>query len=862
MQFNWYILRSMLYCPYKAWQLIKENNGKNEDISLPNKLTSQDKIAFAAWQYSVMLLAGKSIQIAERAKRLFESVKEMLNKGEPPSFHKNSHCLDCKFWVSCHQKLKERDCISLLGGMPAKTIAKYHSKGIFTVLQLSHLFRLRRKRNRPQTSGNYLWELKALAMREKKTFVLQTPDIIESVVSIYLDFEGLPEDDFIYLIGAIVKEEGKEYQCFSFWANDKKREDTIFSRLFDLLRLYPDATIFHYGSYETKELKKWKKLCRENFLVIEKRMINLLSYFRTHVYPPTYTNGLKEIGGFLGFQWNEKEVTGLQSIEWRKNWEATAGEKWKAWLIQYNLDDCNALIKVHEWFKQLSINGERDDVQQVSKMKKYTPYRLQNNTEYSEDFQCINKAAYFDYQHSKIYWRNRNLVAKKRKKAIHFGKGQMVWQPKKVNEVIQMPVLEICPHCGHKKVYHSSKQRTFLQTDLKFTRKGIKQWVIEYRSSGGKCARCAKKYYDSVLKQVRYGNNVFAWSINLYVNYRNSFLMVSRLLEEQFGVWTNPTYFNDRNYQWWQRFKPEVDYCWQIILNSPVIHIDETTVRLTRGDDKGYVWVFATPHTVYYHLTLTREVSFLQEWLKDYKGVVVTDFFPGYESVSVIRQKCLIHLIRDLNDDLFKNPFDEEYKLMVAAFGQLLRKIVVTIDRYGLKKFYLKKHIKDTDQFYKKFVVAEQKGVLSIKYAKRLKKHWNELWTFLNYDGVPWNNNNAEVAIKAFAQHRRTVNGQVSNKGLKEYLSMLTIAQTCRYRDLSFLSFLRYKSGIWENVPAEALPGYLPFQQAKVFVHRLRLQDRGEWEVWVSEGKNPGFIPLDPVRVYEGGWKGWEDWLK
>lgn len=43
----------------------------------------------------------------------------------------------------------------------------------------------------------------------------------------------------------------------------------------------------------------------------------------------------------------------------------------------------------------------------------------------------------------------------------------------------------------------------------------------------------------------------------------------------------------------------------QIIRSSPFIHIDETTVRLAKGKDKGYVWAFATTHTVFYHLMLT-----------------------------------------------------------------------------------------------------------------------------------------------------------------------------------------------------------------------------------------------------------------
>jgi len=840
----------MLYCPYKAWQLQKEENLQSHISVQSNKSQLYDKIARAAWHYSEMVATGQIIQTTEKAKKLFEDVKEMMNKSIAPVFYKNAHCHECPFWKSCHQKLKEKDCISLLGGMSSNVVLKYHNKGIFTVLQLSHLFRLRRRRNRPQSSGSYLWELKALSIREKKTFVLRVPEIREHDISIYIDFEGLPDKDFIYLAGAVIKEPEREDQFFSYWANDKENEEIIFLNLFELLQQYPEAVIFHYGSYETKALKKWKRIYKEEFAAIEKRMINLLSYFRTHVYTPTYSNGLKEISRFLGFNWTEAEADGLHSIEWRKNWESSGGEKWKTKLIQYNLDDCNALIRVHEWLKQLSIDDEQNNVQRISKMKKYTPYRLQNNTEYGEDFQYISKAAYFDYQRSKIYWRSEkrpSAAYKKKSQPKHFGRGHLVWQPKRINEIIQIAPLKRCPHCGCRKLYRAVKQRTFRITDLKFTATGIKQWVIEYHSGSGKCSRCRLKYNDSVLKQLRLGENLLAWAVNLYVNYHVSFAMVSRMLYEQFGIWANPTYFNDRNYYWWQKFKPEVDYCWQIIRNSPIIHIDETTVRLAKGKDRGYVWAFATPHTVFYHLTLTRETAFLQEWLKDYNGIIVTDFFPGYESVPVKRQKCLIHLIRDLNDDLFKNPFDEEYKLLVNSFNLVLKKIVATVDRYGLKKFHLKKYEKDIARFYKGFVDCKHESELTMKYAKRLKKHWDELWTFLHHDSLPWNNNNAEAAIKAFALHRRGVNGQVSENGLKEYLSMLTISQTCRYRDISFLDFLRGRTGIWQNIDPALLPGFLPLSQSKLFVRKLKLQNKKEWEEWVKSRKRPGFIPEDPA---------------
>ena len=65
------------------------------------------------------------------------------------------------------------------------------------------------------------------------------------------------------------------------------------------------------------------------------------------------------------------------------------------------------------------------------------------------------------------------------------------------------------------------------------------------------------------------------------------------------------------------------------------------------------------------------------------------------------------------------------------------------------------------------------------------------LFTFLDHDDIPWNNNNAEHAVKAFALLRRDFDGLSTEKGIKEYLILLSVCQTCKYMGVDFLDFLR-----------------------------------------------------------------------
>ena len=98
---------------------------------------------------------------------------------------------------------------------------------------------------------------------------------------------------------------------------------------------------------------------------------------------------------------------------------------------------------------------------------------------------------------------------------------------------------------------------------------------------------------------------------------------------------------------------------------------------------------------VYYLLKQSREASFLHELIDGFSGVLVSDFYSGYDLLPCKQQRCLIHFIRDLNGDFRKNSINLELKVIVVRFGELLRTIVATIDRYGLRRRHLEKHLRD-----------------------------------------------------------------------------------------------------------------------------------------------------------------------
>jgi transposase-like protein len=224
------------------------------------------------------------------------------------------------------------------------------------------------------------------------------------------------------------------------------------------------------------------------------------------------------------------------------------------------------------------------------------------------------------------------------------------------------------------------------------------------------------------------------------------------------------------------------------ILTGPFIHVDETTISI-RGLN-NYVWVLTNGTHVAFRLTETRETSFVEELLNGYKGVVVSDFYGGYDALQSKQQKCLAHLIRDLNEDLWKNPYNDEFEAFVTSVSELLTPIFKDVEKFSLKARNLRKHVGGVERFYRNNVDHQSsKCEVVAKYQKRFVRYRESLFTFLQQDGIPWNNNAAERAIRHLAVQRK-ISGSFYQRIAVEYLRLLGIGQTCRFQDKSFLRFL------------------------------------------------------------------------
>ncbi len=724
-----------------------------------------------------------------------------IQAGKQPRFHLNDHCTICEFYQRCYADAKAKDDLSLLRRISEKEILKYNKRGIFTVTQLSCTFRARKSRkNSLQRPQPYQHALKALALREQKVYIYGTPELPVCNARIYFDVEGDEERRFSYLVGMNVQIEGKE-ETHSFWAETQADERLMYEQFVDVIRQYEDPRLFAYGSYEAMFLRRMLKYVnmREITVKLIERLVNMLSIIHAFVYFPTYTNSLKDIARYLGFNWTQTQASGLLSTAWRRKWETTGSTVFKEKLLNYNLEDCSALKLVTNFIYTLCANrlpdGDVDRQDQgicrVQDMDFSWRKRQWGQASFAiPDYEFINRCAYFDYQRAKVYVRTNKTarvdIARERRQ-------KNTKKNLRPSQLVQITARG-CPLCGGSNLSITRDGRLRrIAYDLVLSRVGIKRRVFHVKTSWHWCADCGKRFLPrDYLRLDEYFHSLKSWAVCENVVHLSSYGKIVEKMRDYFGIpmTASDVYLLKRLLA--QYYAETYSLLLKKIVTGSLIHADETEVHLTKGG-KGYVWVFTNLEEAVFMYKGSRDGEFMQNLLKDFNGVLVSDFYAPYDSLSCRQQKCLVHLMRDLNHDVQHNPWDEEIKYLAVKFGKLMRPIVATIDRYGLKRRYLNKYRRNVSSFFRDVCAKRFGSDVAVAYQKRLLKYQDKVFTFLNHNGVPWNNNNAEHALKRFAGYREIFDGQISEHGLNAYLVLLSIYMSCKYKGLSFLKFLLSK---------------------------------------------------------------------
>jgi len=738
-----------------------------------------------------------TVKIGNRHKTLnplLEPLQEwgVASSPEPPALILNKHCPTCQFQILCQTQAEQEDNLSLLNGISTpKIINKYAKKGLFTVKQLSYTFKPRKRKKRAKNLPPTIHkpELQALAIREKKIYLQEIPQLSRQPVELFLDIEGIPDRQFYYLIGLLICENDTT-TYHSFWADTPTDEALMWQQFLTTASQYSDTPIYHYGSFEPRALTTLaKRYTAEEDNNLTNRLVNVNKYIFGKVYFPVYSNRLKEIGAFIRATWTSPNASGLQSLVWRHHWEETHNIEYQAMLLTYNQEDCQALKLLTDELSRIKDSAEMLPEVDFANQPKRSATKV--GEEIHSQLEEMLKFAHTDYDKNKIHFRSSQ--EEKEGKKEHKERQGYKKIKRKATKVIHLPQREFCRKCKNQQLRPTTNMSERLIVNLVLTKNGIKKTVTKYVGAQGYCPKCYR--YSVPLNISREGrpescgHGFKAWVTYHRVDLRLPYESIAEIADEQFNekpvVSSLTNFIKDLVCNYYTKTEKLII---QHLLESPFIHVDETTINI-RGSNQ-YVWVFTNGKYVVFKLRETREATVVHEFLTDYKGVLISDFYPGYDSVPCRQQKCWVHLIRDLNNDLWATPFDTEFEIFVLEVRNLIIPIMETVQKYGLKKRYLNKFKKPVDKFYKRVIIDKRyKSELTLKYQDRFLRHRESLFTFLDQDGLPWHNNAAENALRHLTVQEK-ISGSFFESGARDYLVLLGVRQTCRYQNKSFFKFL------------------------------------------------------------------------
>jgi transposase-like protein len=136
----------------------------------------------------------------------------------------------------------------------------------------------------------------------------------------------------------------------------------------------------------------------------------------------------------------------------------------------------------------------------------------------------------------------------------------------------------------------------------------------------------------------QFGHSFQSWVIYQRLVLRLPYPVIVQVLEDQFNEHIGQSTILSFLSYFFEYYAETDEQIVQAVLHSPFVHVDETQISI-QGITQ-YVWVFTNGTHVFFRLTKTREASIVHEVLAGYAGVLISDFYGGYDAVPCKQQNC------------------------------------------------------------------------------------------------------------------------------------------------------------------------------------------------------------------------------
>jgi hypothetical protein len=235
-------------------------------------------------------------------------------------------------------------------------------------------------------------------------------------------------------------------------------------------------------------------------------------------------------------------------------------------------------------------------------------------------------------------------------------------------------------------------------------------------------------------------------------------------------------------------FDPVVAGLLELLRQEDVIHADETGWRI--DGQNVWAWCFANPRIAVYLIQHSRGSQVLRDALGDsLAGVLVCDYYASYNILHAKKQRCLVHLLRELHTLRDKVP-----AICVKKHLQPLSTLFQDAIALGKRREQLTadKYDHECDAIYRRYAAlatAPSTNAHVRRIQKRLEKYADEMFTFLELPHVPPDNTPAERDIRSVAAARGDCGVNRTDWGAKAFAHAKSVIRTCQKQGRNFLQY-------------------------------------------------------------------------
>ncbi len=262
------------------------------------------------------------------------------------------------------------------------------------------------------------------------------------------------------------------------------------------------------------------------------------------------------------------------------------------------------------------------------------------------------------------------------------------------------------------------------------------------------------------------------------------------------------------------------DYLHKELYSYPVIQADETPFLINKDGRKAgsqsYMWVYRSGHMykdkqiVLYECQTTRNATHPREFLKNYRGICVTDGYQVYHTLEKEKENltiagCWVHCRRRFDEALKTIPKtvqkDSQSFLLMKQIQAIYREEGKLKELSGEERLTQRQLVIQplVDAFFAYLktlnVSSKDKFGEAVGYALNQESY---LRVFLENGDVPIDNNASERAIRGFCIGKKNWQMIDTINGAKTSAIIYSIVETAKANNLKPYDYIQY---ILEEIP-------------------------------------------------------------